>query len=282
MHPAPGERGQLLSRVELALDNLLEGLERLGAYDGLAVHQECRRRADAQLLGGSAFGRHQRLVAPGIQTGIEGFGVQTEFVGKLLQVVLTERALVLAPVLVQEQEIVVFPEGILLRSALAGFSRPLRLGAEKRKVLIAQPYQAGVDVFLLYLTRRASRESLAKRSLEVAELYDRDRRVGIALEVARLADELRHHRLALRLLFLGADSSRRGLGGSSGRHIRFRRRRFGPSIQSNCRGRGRRHHQGPPGEANCCAGDEADQQHEKRVESCQEPPISGEFGRVFG
>jgi hypothetical protein len=44
--------------------------------------------------------------------------------GKILEIVFAECALVLA-ILVGEQIIVVFPKFILVRSALAGLSRPL-------------------------------------------------------------------------------------------------------------------------------------------------------------
>jgi hypothetical protein len=48
--------------------------------------------------------------------------------GKLLEIVFAERALVLA-VLTGEQKIMVFPKLILVRGALAGFRRPLRFVA---------------------------------------------------------------------------------------------------------------------------------------------------------
>jgi hypothetical protein len=52
--------------------------------------------------------------------------------------------------------------------------------------------QTGVDIFCDDLATRASGMTPAVRSLKVAELDQRDRRLGIAFEVPRLGDQGRH------------------------------------------------------------------------------------------
>jgi hypothetical protein len=88
--------------VGFALDNLLEDVERLRAEYGLAVDEEGRRGTHAELLSEVALVRDQRCVAAGVHAAIERLSVQPELGSKLLQVVLTECALVLAAVFVEE------------------------------------------------------------------------------------------------------------------------------------------------------------------------------------
>ena len=64
-------------------------------------------------------------------------------------------------------------------------------------MLVAQPDYAFLDVLLIDLARRASGESPAVRSLEVAKLDDRHRGIGIPFKVAGLGDDRGHQRFTV-------------------------------------------------------------------------------------
>jgi hypothetical protein len=74
----------------------------------------------------------------------------------------------------------------LITRTLAGFCRPLRLGTQECKMLITKPHDAGLDVRFFDLTRRVRSKSAAVRSLKIAELEHRDRRVGVTFEMPGL------------------------------------------------------------------------------------------------
>jgi hypothetical protein len=59
-------------------------------------------------------------------------------------------------------------------------------------VLVAEAYDTGLDILFIDLAPRASGKLPAVGSLEIAELNDRDRRVGDAFEVAGLLDHALH------------------------------------------------------------------------------------------
>lgn len=61
-------------------------------------------------------------------------------------------------------------------------------------MLITEAHQTGLHVLFIDLAPRASGESPAEGSLEVAEFDDGDRSAGIAFEVARLSHHGIHQR----------------------------------------------------------------------------------------
>jgi hypothetical protein len=105
------------------LDELLVGL---GADDRLPVDYKGGRALHAKLLGCAGFLLDEGGVFAGIQALVEGCGLQAELLGKAFELVFAEGTLVFAG-LSLEQQIVIFPELILIGGAFAGFRRPLRL-----------------------------------------------------------------------------------------------------------------------------------------------------------
>jgi len=113
--------------------------------------------------------------------------------GKLFEIVLAESAAVFT-ILVFIQEIMVFPKGILFGSALAGFSGPLRFLPQEGEMNISQPDFAGLNVLFFDLTPRASGESPAVRSLEIAKLDQCHRCIWITAEMPGLRHQIGHQR----------------------------------------------------------------------------------------
>jgi hypothetical protein len=53
---------------------------------------------------------------------------------------------------------------------------------------VTKPYFSGLDILIVDLARRASGKSAAVRSLKIAELDERDRCIGVPLEVLHLGN----------------------------------------------------------------------------------------------
>jgi hypothetical protein len=158
-------------------------LVRLRTDDRLPIDHEGWRALHAKLLGSAGFLLDDAGVLPGIQALVEGCGVQAELYGEAFQVVLAEGALIFA-VLLLEQQIVIFPELILIGGALAGFRRPLRLIPQECKMPVSKANLTRLDVFIYNLATRASGKSAAVWSLKVAKLDHGDRGVLVAKEMA--------------------------------------------------------------------------------------------------
>ena len=127
------------------------------------------RALDAQLLGGLGLLLHLLRVLARIQALVELGRLQAEVLGESLQLVLGERALVLA-VLALEQLVVILPELALVARALAGFRGPLGFFAQEGHVHVTESNITRLDVLFLDLATRASGPTAAERSLEVADL----------------------------------------------------------------------------------------------------------------
>lgn len=91
-----------------------------------------------------------------------------------------------------EDLIVEFPKCALIGSAFAGFGSPQRFRPEKGEMHVAMTHNACFYVDFIDLATRASCETLAVRSLEIAEFDNGHRRVGIAFEVTSLGNHLSH------------------------------------------------------------------------------------------
>jgi hypothetical protein len=109
----------------------------------------------------------------------------------LFQVLHLESALVLA-VLAGEEEVVIFPECVLVGCALARLGGGKRFAAQEGEMEETQTDFARCDIIGLDLTPRVSDKFAAEWSLEVAEFDDRHRRIGRADEVPRLASQEAH------------------------------------------------------------------------------------------
>ena len=101
----------------------------------------------------------------------------------MLQVIFAESPLILTIPVFKEQ-IVICPKLFLFVSTFAGRTSPDGLLSQKCEMDIPQANLPCIDVVLLNLTTRVSGETPAIRSLEIAELDQRDRRIHITNEVA--------------------------------------------------------------------------------------------------
>jgi hypothetical protein len=97
--------------------------------------------------------------------------------------------------LVIEQQIVVFPESILIGCAFTGFCCPYRFWPKKGEMLVTKADRTVLDIFFVYLARRASGKLAAVWSLKVAKFNDGNRSVLCAHEMTGLGDHIRHHLL---------------------------------------------------------------------------------------
>ena len=162
----------------------------------VAVDDHGRRALDAQALCPPRLVQNDLCVFFGVHAFVELVGIETEINGKPLQVFFAVGTLVFAAV-VGKQEIMVLPKRILVSRALAGFRRPLRFRAEKRKMDVAEPDFPCLYVFFLDLAPRASCESRTERSLKVAEFNQRDGGFRVAFEVPDLGHNGAHQGLAI-------------------------------------------------------------------------------------
>ena len=130
----------------------------------------------AGALGGAPVAAHEIFKTTGGETAIEGLLFQANSCGVRLQVGIAQSAFRRLFVDI----VVIGPEGILLRSALAGLSSQDRSLPQEGKMDIAEPHLARIHILLLNLTTRVSGKYAAERSLEIGKLFDEHGRVGIA------------------------------------------------------------------------------------------------------
>jgi hypothetical protein len=204
------------------LDYLLESLKRLRAEYWLSIDQESRRAANTDGLSSAGRRLNQFRVFARIQALVESLAVQPDVRRKLFQIIFIKGALVLAALALEEQ-VMVFPEGILIRRALAGFRSPKGFLSQEGEVIIPDADLPAGNIFSIDLATRASGKFAAEWSLEIAEFQYRDRSRGLAFEMLGLLDQLVHR--------LQTGSDLRWIG---------RRRRGGDDIAGWDRNRGDR------------------------------------------
>lgn len=90
----------------------------------------------------------------------------------------------------------IFPKGVLVSRALAGFRRAERFGTQESEMPISNPYFTTLYISFINLTTRVSGKSATEGSLEITEFDNGDRRFSVTFEVARLGDQEIHHLLA--------------------------------------------------------------------------------------
>jgi hypothetical protein len=98
---------------------LLEDIEGLSAYQRPAVDDESRRALDSEGTALIDLFLDVIRVLPRVETLVELLRVQVQLGCKVFQILIVECALVLSGLAVEEQ-VVVLPESILIRSTLAG------------------------------------------------------------------------------------------------------------------------------------------------------------------
>jgi len=98
-------------------------LERLRADDRLPVDDKRRGTLHADLLGSGGFLLDDLGIFTAIEAFVKGSRIQPHFGSKGFQVVLVESALVFS-ILALEEQVVVFPELILVGGAFAGLCGP--------------------------------------------------------------------------------------------------------------------------------------------------------------
>src|SRR5581483_10407929 len=148
-----------------------------------AVDEQRRRGPYAEAPSLPRLRTYGRQVAVAVDAGVEGRLVQSEVGAEALQVVLAERAAVLARLL-GEQLVVVGPELPLVAGALRRRGRLLGLVAEEGQVVVDQLDLPTRQVGAFQLALDAEGELPAGRTLEVCPLVDHDRGVGVALDLA--------------------------------------------------------------------------------------------------
>lgn len=131
---------------------------------------------------------------PRVQTVVESVSIQAHGGSERLQVILGECTLVLT-ILVGEQVVMIFPEGILIAGTFSGFGCPLRFITQYDKIEIAKTNFPRINICCYDLTTRVSGKAPAEWSLIVAKFNDRDRGIGVALEVGGVTDEVVHQLL---------------------------------------------------------------------------------------
>ena len=151
---------------ELFLDDRPERLERLCARDEPSIHEEGRRGVDAELVAGGVIVLNRLRKLAGVETLVEGSGIEPQVGGKLLQVGIRKRALIL------ENLVVVFPELALGVSAEGRFGgrRGLRVIGE-REIAVDESNFVTVRGFDLLKGRT---DPCAERSLKVRVFDDGD------------------------------------------------------------------------------------------------------------
>lgn len=122
---------------------------------------------------------------------IECIAVQAQPGSHTLQVVLAESASVFSS-LALEQQVMIFPECILVSGALACLRCPEGFVAQEGKVPITNANLTLIDILLFDLTTRVSGKFAAVWSLKVAELNDGDLGVWIPQEVFRFLLQKAH------------------------------------------------------------------------------------------
>ena len=153
------------------VDDLLEGVDWLGADQGQSVDEEGRSGIDAGLDCKIAVSLDILVVGMVRQARVELGHIQVEFLGVLF-------VDVVAQVLAAEQFIVIRPEGILFVCALGGLGgrEGVWMDAGEREIAVHQADLAGIGSqqrlvgVLLPLA--------AERALEIAEFDDGDGRIG--------------------------------------------------------------------------------------------------------
>jgi hypothetical protein len=94
------------------LDNLLEGCKWLTANQGSPIDHKARSALHTDLPGETGLLLDGLSILARVQTIVEGFRVQSQLLGKFLEIVFTESTLIFA-MLAGEEEIMVFPKLIL-------------------------------------------------------------------------------------------------------------------------------------------------------------------------
>ena len=178
------------------LNGLLEDFVGLRPDDGPPVDHKSWRALYPNGVGCLRQILYHLGVFARIQALIEGICVQLQVGGKLLQFVFGKGALVL-PVLPLEEQVMVFPESILVSGALASLSGVSRFLSEEGDVPVAEADFAFFYIVVFDLATRASGKPATVWSLEVAELDQGHWRLGVSFEVLHLAHDEVHHLLAL-------------------------------------------------------------------------------------
>lgn len=98
------------------------------------------------------------------------------------------------------------PKCVLVCRAFAGFSSPIRFFSQEIEMPVTKAYIPCRYILCVDLTTRVSGKFAAVGSLKVAKFDDGYRGVGIAFEMAHLADQEVHHFFSvLRRFFWQAD-----------------------------------------------------------------------------
>jgi len=91
------------------------------------------------------------------------------------------------------QEIVIFPECVLLGSTLTCLGCPLRFRSQEGKVNVGKTNLAILNISFFDLTPRVSGESPTERSLKVAKFDQCNGRIHVTCEMTCLRYQVRHH-----------------------------------------------------------------------------------------
>jgi hypothetical protein len=180
--------------IQQAIDGLFKAIKRLCPNNSLSVNGKSGCRLQSQLPADIGLVFDRLSVFLRVQAGIESLGIQTHIRCKTFQVVFTEGTLVLS-ILVREEIVMVFPEGILITGTLSSFCCPLRLVPKDDEVEISKTNLPRIYICGDYLTTRVSGKTPAKWSLIIAEFDHRNGCIGVTLEMGRMADEVIHQLL---------------------------------------------------------------------------------------
>ena len=173
-------------------------------YTGGSLYADSQIKAHADLLAFLRIGPHTVLRLIVLQAWFEARHVQLELRRHRQEFIFIERALVLAR-LSAEQQVVIRPELALGGRALGSLGRPNRFLAQDRHVLVDELHLAGVHVLLEQGRLHEPVKLPTVRSLEVAKLDDRHRRIFGADLVGRSRHKrcLHYHRRARGAAFGG-------------------------------------------------------------------------------